>query len=155
MNKPPSITVLSLGTNIEPRQANLNEARERINNIPSTRISQISSVIETDPVDVPEEFLDMKFLNQVVIVETTLDVKDFSDAIHKIEDDMGRIRGPVRNTPRPIDIDIITFDNLRINTPELTLPHPRAHERDFVMKPLREIIPDFTFPSSNQVKQFS
>ena len=147
MNKPPSITVLSLGTNIEPRQANLNEARERINNIPSTRISQISSVIETDPVDVPEEFLDMKFLNQVVIVETTLDVKDFSDAIHKIEDDMGRIRGPVRNTPRPIDIDIITFDNLRINTPELTLPHPRAHERDFVMKPLLEIIPDFTFPS--------
>ena len=147
MNKPPSITGLSLGTNIEPRQANLNEARERINNIPSTRISQISSVIETDPVDVPKEFLDKKFLNQVVIVETTLDVKDFSDAIHKIEDDMGRIRGPVRNTPRPIDIDIITFDNLRINTPELTLPHPRAHERDFVMKPLLEIIPDFTFPS--------
>jgi 2-amino-4-hydroxy-6-hydroxymethyldihydropteridine diphosphokinase len=147
MNKPPSITVLSLGTNIEPRLENLNEARERINNIPSTRISQISSIIETDPVDVPEEFLDMKFLNQVVIVETTLDVKDFSDAIHKIEDDMGRIRGPVRNTPRPIDIDIITFDNLRINTPELTLPHPRAHERDFVMKPLLEIIPDFTFPS--------
>ncbi len=147
MNKPPSITVLSLGTNIEPRQANLNEARERINNIPSTRISQISSVIETDPVDVPKEFLDKKFLNQVVIVETTLDVKVFSDAIHKIEDDMGRIRGPVRNTPRPIDIDIITFDDLQINTPELTLPHPRAHERDFVMKPLLEIIPDFTFPS--------
>jgi 2-amino-4-hydroxy-6-hydroxymethyldihydropteridine diphosphokinase len=147
MNKPPSITVLSLGTNIEPRLENLHEASDRINNIPSTRISQISSVIETDPVDVPVEFLDMKFLNQVVIVETTLDVKDFSDAIHKIEDDMGRIRGPVRNTPRPIDIDIITFDNLRINTPELTLPHPRAHERDFVMKPLLEIIPDFTFPS--------
>lgn len=147
MNKPPSITVLSLGTNIEPRQANLNEARERISNIPSTRISQISSVIETDPVDVPKEFLDKKFLNQVVIVETTLDVKDFSDAIHKIEDDMGRIRGPVRNTPRPIDIDIITFDDLQLNTPELTLPHPRAHERDFVMKPLLEIIPDFTFPS--------
>jgi 2-amino-4-hydroxy-6-hydroxymethyldihydropteridine diphosphokinase len=155
MNKPPSITVLSLGTNIEPRQANLNEARERISNIPSTRISRTSSIIETDPVDVPEEFLNMKFLNQVVIVETTLDVKDFSDAIHKIEDDMGRIRGPVRNTPRPIDIDIITFDDLQINTPELTLPHPRAHERDFVMKPLREIIPNFTFPASNQVEQFS
>lgn len=147
MNKPPSITVLSLGTNIEPRLANLEEARKRLNGIPSTRISKASSVIETEPVDVPKEFLDKKFLNQIVVVETTLGVKDFSDRIHKIEDDMGRVRGPVRNTPRTIDIDIITFDDIRIDTPELTLPHPRAHERDFVMKPLREIIPDFSFPS--------
>jgi 2-amino-4-hydroxy-6-hydroxymethyldihydropteridine diphosphokinase len=141
------MAILSLGTNIEPRQANLTEGRKRLNDIPSTRITKASSVIETDPVDVPEEFRDKKFLNQIVIVETSLSVNDFSYRIHRIENEMGRIRGPLRNVPRPIDIDIITFDNLRINTPELTLPHPRAHERDFVMKPLLEIIPDFTFPS--------
>jgi 2-amino-4-hydroxy-6-hydroxymethyldihydropteridine diphosphokinase len=140
-----STAILSLGTNIEPREKHLAQARSRINDLPSTEIFRESSIIETEPVDVPEEFQDKKFLNQVVIIKTSLDVNDFSNKIHKIEDEMGRIRGPIRNTPRPIDIDIITFDNLVINTPELTLPHPRAHERDFVMTPLKELIPDFKF----------
>jgi 2-amino-4-hydroxy-6-hydroxymethyldihydropteridine diphosphokinase len=145
MKKSPSTAILSLGTNIEPRQENLAAAREKLNALPGTAIIGESSIIETDPVDVPEEFSSRKFLNQVVMVETSLDVWDFSEKIHSIEDILGRVRGPVRNTPRTIDIDIIAFDNLVVETKELTLPHPRAHERDFVMRPLLEILPDFKF----------
>jgi 2-amino-4-hydroxy-6-hydroxymethyldihydropteridine diphosphokinase len=90
-------------------------------------------------VDVPEEFSSRKFLNQVVMVETSLDVWDFSEKIHSIEDILGRVRGPVRNTPRTIDIDLVDFGGMVSDDPELTLPHPRARMRDFVMGPLAEL----------------
>ena len=106
--------------------------------MPETRLVRASSVIETEPVDVPAEFAAMKFLNQVAIFETNLDPFDFSRRMHAIEDDLGRVR-TVRNGPRTIDIDLIDFGGQVINTPELTLPHPRAHLRDFVQRPLREL----------------
>ena len=97
-----------------------------------------SSVIETEPVDVPADFAALKFLNQVAVFETTLDPFDFSRRMHAIEDDLGRVR-TVRNGPRTIDIDLIDFGGEVIDTTELTLPHPRAHLRDFVLKPLAEL----------------
>ena len=130
--------IVSLGSNIEPRADYLKRAIEALSALPDTAFVKASSVLETEPVDVPSEFAALKFINQVAIFETKLDVFDFSRRMHAIEDDLGRVR-TVRNGPRTIDVDLIDFGGQVINTPELTLPHPRAHLRDFVQTPLREL----------------
>ena len=136
--RPSNRAIVSLGSNIEPRADYLKRAVVALSSLPETRFVKASSVIETEPVDVPPEFAALKFLNQVAIFETALDPFDFSRRMHAIEDDLGRVR-TVRNGPRTIDIDLIDFGGLVVNTPELILPHPRAHLRDFVLKPLGEL----------------
>ncbi len=130
--------IVSLGSNIEPRADYLKRAIAALSALPETTFVKASSVIETEPVDVPDEFAALKFLNQVAIFETRLDPFDFSRRMHVIEDDLGRVR-TVRNGPRTIDIDLIDFGGQVVDTPELTLPHPRAKERDFVLRPLKEL----------------
>ena len=132
------LAIVSLGSNIEPRADYLKRAIVALSSLPETRLVKASSVIETEPVDVPSEFAALKFLNQVAVFETALDPFDFSRRMHAIEDGLGRVR-TVRNGPRTIDIDLIDFGEEVINTPELTLPHPRAHLRDFVLKPFAEL----------------
>ena len=132
------LAIVSLGSNIEPRAEYLKKAIVALSTLPETQFMKASSVIETEPVDVSSEFAALKFLNQVAIFETKLDPFDFSRRMHAIEDDLGRLR-TVRNGPRTIDIDLIDFDGQVINTPELTLPHPRAKERAFVLEPLKEL----------------
>ena len=118
---------------------------------PEVRIVKRSGIFETDPVGVPEQFKNRKFLNQVLMVETGLDAAAFSRLVHRIEDEAGRKRGPVRNSPRTLDVDIITFGGLISSDPELTLPHPRAKQRVFVLEPLAQIAPDFRFPDEPDV----
>lgn len=130
--------IVSLGSNIGDRADYLKRAIENLSQLPDTRLITVSSVIETEPVGVPEEFTEMKFLNQVAVFETDLSAHEFSDRMHSIEDNMGRVR-VVRNGPRTIDIDLIDFGGTKMDTPELTLPHPRAKERDFVLAPLAEL----------------
>ena len=136
--RPNNRAIVSLGSNLEPRADYLRRAIAALSSLPETRFVKASSVVETEPVDVPPEFAALKFLNQVVVFETTLDPFDFSRRMHAIEDDLGRVR-TVRNGPRTIDIDLIDFGGQVIDTPELILPHPRAHLRSFVQKPLREL----------------
>ena len=133
-----SRVVISLGSNLEPRAEYLRKAVTRLAALPETRLVRESRVRVTDPVDVPVFFKSLKFLNQIVVLETELDAWDFSQAMHGIEDDLGRVR-TMRNAPRTIDLDLITFGDLKSSKPELVLPHPRAAEREFVMVPLREI----------------
>lgn len=130
--------VVALGGNQGNRAAYLNEALHRLDELPETRLIEASRVLETKGVDVPEEFANCDFLNQVALFETTLSALDFSRRMHAIEDSLGRVR-TVRNGPRTIDLDLISFGTERISTEELTLPHPRAHERAFVFEPMREI----------------
>ena len=136
--RPSKRAIVSLGSNLEPRADYLNRAIAALSSLSETRFVSASSVIETEPVDVPPKFAALKFLNQVAVFETTLEPFDFSRRMHAIEDDLGRVR-TVRNGPRTIDIDLIDFGGQIINTPELTLPHPRAHRRSFVQEPLREL----------------
>lgn len=134
--------IVSLGSNVEPRAGYLARAREALAALPGTRLVQASSVIETEPVDVPDAFAHLKFLNQVVVLETTLAVDDFARRMHGVEDALGRVR-TVRNGPRTVDLDLVDFDGLVRDDPVLTLPHPRARERDFVMRPLAELGVEF------------
>ena len=136
--KPSNRAIVSLGSNIEPRADYLKKALSALSALPETTIVKASSVIETEPVDVPAAFKDKKFLNQVAIFDTKLSAESFSVKMHAIEDALGRVR-TIKNGPRTIDIDLIDFGGQVINTPELTLPHPRAHLRDFVQTPLREL----------------
>lgn len=139
------MVILSLGSNMGDREAWLTKAAEAIAALPNTRITARSSIYETEAIDVPAEFEDQRFLNAVLIVETALAPKELSKAVHRIEDQLHRVRD-ITNQPRTIDIDIITFDNLISDDQDLTLPHPRAHLRGFVLEPLAEIAPDFVLP---------
>ena len=130
--------IVSLGSNIEPRARYLERALSALSVLPGTRLMKASSVIETEPIGVPVEFVARKFLNQVAVFETGLEAEEFARRMHAVEDELGRVR-TIRNGPRTIDIDLVDFGGVRMNTSELTLPHPRAAERDFVLKPLAEL----------------
>lgn len=134
----PVRAIVSLGSNLEPRADYLERAIARLKQLPLTLLVAKSSVAETEPIDVPEKFAALKFLNQVAVFETELEVRDFSRRMHDIEDELGRVR-TVKNGPRTIDIDLVDFGGMTVSEPELTLPHPRAKNRDFVMRPLAEL----------------
>ena len=129
---------LSLGANLGDPPAQLAEAIRRIAAHPAIRVTRQSSVLATKPwgkTDQPD------FANQAIELETSLEPVELLDVTLSIELDMGRVREEVWG-PRVIDIDMIAFDRLVMQTPRLTLPHPFAHERDFVLDPLREIDAD-------------
>ena len=131
--------ILCLGSNIEPRLSYLDRAQAALCALPSTHFSAASETEETEPVGVPPEFASQKFLNRILVVETALSPEDFSTRMHQIELALGRVRGSVRNIPRTIDIDMIDYEGVISDDPALTLPHPRACERDFVAGPIRRL----------------
>jgi len=101
------------------------------------RVVRVSTIHETAPVDAPPR--SPMFLNMVVAGFTRLDPESLLEALLAIESRLGRVRRGVRNEPRVIDLDLIVHGGHRMRTRKLTLPHPRASQREFVMKPLGEI----------------
>lgn len=142
--------VLSLGSNQGDRFAWLTRAREALEAWPEIRLLACSPVYETEPDGVPQAFALHRFLNQVVLVTTILAPEVFSNAVHAIEERLGRTRGAVPGSPRTIDIDIIAFGTLRSDAPELTLPHPRARLRRFVLQPLADLRPELVLPGDTR-----
>ena len=132
---------IGLGSNIGDRLAHLCEAVARLSAIAGARLVCKSSVYETEPVDVPETFSGMKFLNAVAIFDVELDVEAWSREVHAIEDAMLRVRGTLPNTPRTIDLDLLYFGDAVMNRPHLHLPHPQCTARRFVCQPLAELRP--------------
>lgn len=114
----------------------MEEALRRIEKF--AEIERQSSMIETEPWGFESK---NRFLNMVVVIRTTLAPLELLDATQKVEREMGRNEKSVNGIyhDRIIDIDIIAYDNIKMDTPRLTLPHPRAHIRDFVMIPLKEL----------------
>jgi len=130
----PYTVVIALGSNLGNRRRNLLRAVEELRRVIS--IVRVSSIIETEPVDAPPP----KFLNMVVLGHTNLSPEKLFDALQEIESLLGR-RRTTRNAPRVIDLDLILHSAHRRRSARLTLPHPRYRERDFVMRPLREVWP--------------
>lgn len=132
----PYTVVIALGSNLGDRRRFLRRAVEELRRVIS--VVRVSSIIETEPVDAPPP----KFLNMVVIGYTKLSPERLLDALQDIEARLGR-RRTTRNAPRVIDLDLILHSAHRRRSARLTLPHPRYRERDFVMRPLREVWPGF------------
>ena len=142
--------ILSLGSNIEPRKTFIERALKSLSELPHTHLLRSSSLHETEPVDVPEGDRHHLFLNAVAVCETALSPELFSDAVHRIEEALGRRRTGHYGAARTIDIDIIAFGDKVVDTPELTLPHPRSHQRTFVLAPLAELLPNYCLPGQQQ-----
>lgn len=142
--------ILSLGSNIEPRKRFLEQALQELEALPETHHVRCSSFHETEPVGVPESERDHLFLNAVVVLETRLQPLPFLAAVQAIEERLGRTRTGRYGAARTMDIDIIAFGDTRLQTPTLTLPHPCAHQRSFVLQPLAELLPHYTLPGQQQ-----
>jgi 2-amino-4-hydroxy-6-hydroxymethyldihydropteridine diphosphokinase len=128
-----SSCVIALGSNLGDRRYNLLRAVHALGEV--VRVVRLSSIHETEPVDAPPP----RFLNMVLSGYTSLDPETLMDALLEIERRLGRKRRSVKNEPRVIDLDLILHGGRRLRTKTLTLPHPRARERAFVMEPLRVV----------------
>jgi 2-amino-4-hydroxy-6-hydroxymethyldihydropteridine diphosphokinase len=136
------LVYLSLGSNIGDREAFLAAACQKLSAQPGVKLICSSSLYETEPVGYRDQGW---FLNQVVEVRTTLRPGQLLAVIHEIENKLGRKR-LIRWGPRVIDLDILLYDSLSIETEDLVIPHPRIYERSFVLVPLQEIAPDLVHP---------
>jgi len=136
----PTTAYLSLGSNVGNREAQLRDAQGRLGS--TGRVTAVSSFYETEPVEFTEQ---PWFLNCAVAIETKSTPQRLMAAILQIEQQMGRKRIQKKG-PRSIDIDILLFDGVVMETEELVLPHPALHQRRFVLEPLAEIAPDAVHP---------
>jgi 2-amino-4-hydroxy-6-hydroxymethyldihydropteridine diphosphokinase len=125
--------VISLGSNLGDRLAKLQGALDSLSDTPDVWVTEVSPVYETAPVDAPEG--SEPFLNAIVLLDTTLSAHTLLDRAQAIETAFGRQRSEVPNAPRTLDVDLIVVGDRRADDETLVLPHPRAHERAFVLVP--------------------
>jgi 2-amino-4-hydroxy-6-hydroxymethyldihydropteridine diphosphokinase len=130
----------SLGSNLGDREANLSAALERL------QIKRVSPIYETEPVDYTTQPF---FLNVVAEAETELMPMQLLARTQRIERELGRVRG-IPKGPRAIDIDILLYGNSVIRTARLEVPHPRFHERRFVLVPFADLAPDLRHPVTHR-----
>lgn len=138
--------IIGLGTNLGERKKNLDNAIELLNAHEAIIIEKVSSIYETKPVGYAKQG---KFLNMVIKGKTELNPLALLDACQAIEKDLGRV-DTIVNGPRIIDLDILVFNKENRQLDNLRIPHPRMHERAFVLIPLHEISPDFIIPTSGK-----
>lgn len=136
--------ILGLGANIGNREANLRWALGRL--AERGQVGPVSALYETEPEGMPGQ---PPFLNAVAQFRTDLDPLAVLEFVALVERQLGRRPGPIQ-APRPIDIDILLYDDLVLDTPALTIPHPRLHLRRFVLQPLADIAPERRHPLLGQ-----
>lgn len=144
----PARAFIGLGANLGDAVGALGAAILALSALPQTRLVGVSPLYRSAPVDSsgPDYF------NAVAAVETALAPIELLDALQAIELAHGRER-PYRNAPRTLDLDVLLYGDLVIDTPRLTLPHPRLHERAFVLAPLADLSPDLVLPGHGRVDE--
>src|SRR5438093_1587234 len=138
-----SVAYIAVGSNLGDRRGNILAAMERLRRDPGVRAIQLSSLHETEPVGGPAE--QGRYLNAAARVQTAHEPPAFLELLLSVERALGRERRE-RWAPRTIDLDLLLFDDRIINTAELVVPHPRMHERRFVLAPLAEIAGQVVHP---------
>ncbi|TCW30352.1 2-amino-4-hydroxy-6-hydroxymethyldihydropteridine diphosphokinase [Gulbenkiania mobilis] len=129
---------VALGSNLEQPEQQIRAALAALDTLEGVRLVRASALYRTRPVG----YLDQPdFINAVAEVETVLSASDLLSALLALETRFGRVRS-FRNAPRVLDLDLLLYDGCEQAGPTLTLPHPRMHERAFVMVPLAELAPD-------------
>lgn len=142
----PQTSYIALGSNMGDRELNLLRAIAEIGKIPDSKITALSGFYETEPVGPPQD----GYLNAVLRLETDLDATTLLTELQRIETDIFQRTRDLRWGPRRMDLDILLYGDTTIDTPELSIPHPRLHERRFVLVPLAEIAPELLHPKSGR-----
>lgn len=137
---------IGIGANLGDRKKTLQEAVLLLNAESNVSVVAVSSVYETDPVGVLDQ---PKFLNAVLQIETDFCAQDLLDCLLAVEKRFGRVR-KIHWGPRTLDLDILFFRDAIIHQPGLKVPHPHLHEREFVLVPLCDLVPDVIHPILNE-----
>ncbi|HEX8611026.1 MAG TPA: 2-amino-4-hydroxy-6-hydroxymethyldihydropteridine diphosphokinase [Telluria sp.] len=143
------IAYIGIGANLGDARANVADALARLAALAGCRLLAQSSAYRTAPIDSSGE----DYINAVACIDTDLDAARLLAALQAIELAHGRER-PYRNAPRTLDLDLLLYNDERIDSAALTVPHPRMLERAFVLAPLLEIAPDITVPGHGPARQF-
>ena len=140
-----AVAYLCLGSNLGEREENLDQALTLLSL--KVNLDKVSSIYETEPVPIQNRDKEQPlFLNLVCRITTDLPPEELLHFAKEIETRIGRVPSEQINSPRPIDIDILFYDNKIMETQNLTIPHPRLKDRAFVLIPLAEIAPDLVHP---------
>ena len=133
---------IGLGANLDDPAVQVARALAALREIPQTRLIAASSLYRSAPVDCAGQ---SDFINAVARIDTLLAPRDLLDALHAIERGQGRVR-TFRNAPRTLDLDLLVYGDRVVADPDLVVPHPRLHERLFVLEPLLEVSPECVVP---------
>lgn len=144
------VAYLGLGSNLGDRLATLRRAADLLRGEGGIRVEASSRVWETEPIGPPQP----RYLNAVLRLETDLEPLELLAACRRVEAALGRIRRE-RWGPRTIDVDVLLFDQRTVDEPDLTVPHPRMHERAFVLAPLLELDPEPMMPPGRSLRDAS
>jgi 2-amino-4-hydroxy-6-hydroxymethyldihydropteridine diphosphokinase len=140
---------VGLGANLGDRERTLREALEALAAEDGVEVVAVSTVRETEPVGVGEQPL---FPNGAVELGTTLTARELLEVLLAVEQRFGRVRAPGEHGPRTLDLDLLLYGDEVIEEPGLTVPHPRLHERRFVLEPLAELAPGLVVPGRGEVE---
>jgi 2-amino-4-hydroxy-6-hydroxymethyldihydropteridine diphosphokinase len=140
---------VGLGANLGDRERTLRAAIDALGAEDGVEVVAVSALRETDPVGVGDQ---PRFLNGAAELETTLTARELLGRLLAIEQRFGRVRVPGEHGPRTVDLDLLLYGDAQLDEPGLTVPHPRLHERRFVLEPLAELAPGLVVPGRGGVE---